>query len=80
MPLNLKMQKYRTDIFNFPVFLPSSVGLSPGDGINSIAVSPVKPFFLSQAVLESSSGFSATSLASHDSAANRPRQPKWFLE
>lgn len=47
--LNLNMQKYCADIFSLPLFLLSSSGLVPGDGINSIAETLVKPSGTSQA-------------------------------
>lgn len=43
------MQKYHAEIFSLPLFLPSSLGLMPGDGINSIAETLGKPLGTSQA-------------------------------
>lgn len=43
------MQKYHADIFSLPLFLPSSLGLMPGDGISSMAEAVVKSLGTSQA-------------------------------
>lgn len=43
------MWKYHADIFSLPLFLPSSLGLMLGDGINSVAETVVKSPGTSQA-------------------------------
>lgn len=49
MASKLNLQKYHADSFSVPLFLPSSLGLMPGDGINSIIETLVEPLGTSQA-------------------------------